>query len=532
MKSPRHILLLLFLFTLLPLSAQFRLNSKSAADKIANAERVIEQLYVDTVNGEKMAETAIRAMLKELDPHSSYATPKEAKAVNENFAGSFEGVGIQFNIVDDTLMVVQTIVKGPSEKAGIIAGDRIVSVGGEPIAGVKMSREDIMTRLRGKKGTVAQLGVVRRGVKDVLSFNVVRDKIPLLTIYANYMITPTVGYIRIESFGENTYKEFLSAVQNLQEKGMQSLILDLQDNGGGVLQVAAQICNEFLEAGDMIVYTEGRKMSKQVYRAQTYGRLREMKVAVLVNEFSASASEIIAGALQDQDRALIVGRRSFGKGLVQRIIEFQDGSHMRLTMAHYYTPSGRCIQKPYTKGDMKSYANELDERLKHGELTNADSIHFPDSLRYYTLRQHRPVYGGGGIMPDSFVPLDTTRYTKCHRQLAAKNIILEKTLKHIDNNRNKLKKNYSSFDRFLTDFNVPQTLIDDIMSTGEKQNIKPKDEDERKRTLEAMQIQLKALIARDLWDMNEYYIIANHNNDIVQRAVQLMTDDKHLNLKN
>ena len=424
----------LFLFLLLSafacrLSAQKLQSLTTATDKLTNTLLLIERLYVDTVNVEKLAETGIIAILKELDPHSSYATAKEAKAVTENFAGSFEGVGIQFNMVEDTLLVVQTIVKGPSEKAGIVAGDRIVSVDGETIAGVKISREDIMSKLRGKKGTVVKLGVVRRSVKDTLFFNVVRDKIPLHTIYAKHMMTPTIGYIRIESFGENTYNEFMDAVQQLEQQGMQRLILDLQDNGGGVLQAAAQIANEFLVQGDLIVYTEGRSMKRQTYTATRSGRLRDMPVTVLINEFSASASEIVAGALQDQDRGTIVGRRSFGKGLVQRIISFKDGSHIRLTMAHYYTPSGRCIQKPYTKGDIKSYALELDERYKHGELTNADSIHFADSLRYYTLRQHRPVYGGGGIMPDVFVPLDTMRYTSCHRKLAAKNIGLENVLK-------------------------------------------------------------------------------------------------------
>ncbi|MBP3726507.1 MAG: S41 family peptidase [Bacteroidaceae bacterium] len=522
MKRQFLLSLLLSLAVCLPASAQFTLGSKTPADKLANAIRLVEQLYVDTVNGGQLAEAAIRAMLKELDPHSSYASAKEAKAVNENFSGSFEGVGIQFNMVDDTLLVVQTIVKGPSEKAGIVAGDRIVSVDGKPIAGVKMSREDIMTRLRGKKGTMVRLGVVRRSVKDTLAFNVVRDKIPLYTIYAKHMMTPDIGYIRIESFGENTYKEFLDAVKLLQEQGMTKLILDLQDNGGGVLQVATEIIDEFLNAGDLIVYTEGRRQRRQTFSAHAHGRLQQMPVVVLINEFSASASEIVAGALQDQDRGTIVGRRSFGKGLVQRIIAFQDGSHVRLTMAHYYTPSGRCIQKPYTKGDTKSYALELDQRLKHGELTNADSIHFPDSLRYYTLRRHRPVYGGGGIMPDIFVPLDTTAYTRQHRQLAAKNIVLEQTLKYIDNQRDKLKRKYSSFSKFRTDYVVPQTIIDNILRIGEEQNIKAKDDDERQRTISALQWQLKALVARDLWDMNEYYIIANEHNDIVQRALKEM----------
>lgn len=500
--------------------AQFSISSKTPVKKIYNTERLIEQLYVDTVNGTAMAETAIRAMLKELDPHSSYASPKEAKAASEQFSGSFEGIGVQFNMVDDTLLVVQTIVKGPSEKAGIMAGDRIVSVEGESIAGVKMSREDIMTRLRGKKGTVARLGVVRRGVAETMTFSVVRDKIPLYTIYSSYMITPQVGYIRIESFGENTYKEFIQSVDKLREQGMQSLILDLQDNVGGVMQAAVEIVNEFLQQGDTIVYTKGRSVRQQVYRSAGNGRLRNMPVAVLINEYSASASEIVAGALQDHDRAVTVGRRSFGKGLVQRIFEFEDHSHVRLTVAHYYTPSGRCIQKPYTKGDGKTYAAELEQRLRHGELTTLDSIHMPDSLRYYTIRKHRPVYGGGGIMPDIFVPLDTTRYTLYHRKMAAKNIILETTLKYIDANRGQLKHKYATFEQYRAGFSVPEALISEIYAAAEAQNIMPKDDDERQRTHDPLSIQLKALVARDLWDINEYHIIANQTNDIVQRALR------------
>ena len=491
-------------------------------EKLRNAEQAIYHLYVDTVNEPKMIEAAIRGMLKELDPHSTYSTPKEVKAMTESLTGNFEGVGIQFNMLDDTLMVIQTVINGPSEKAGIIAGDRVVSVNDTAIAGVKMTREDIMKRLRGKKGTKVRLGIIRQGIKERLEFVVTRDKIPLKTIDAVYMIRPHVGYIRISSFGATTYKEFMEGISKLQEKGMNTLIIDLQENGGGYLQSAVEITNEFLQRGDMIVYTEGRRVSKQEYHARGGGKLLTEKVILLINEYSASAAEILTGALQDQDRGTVVGRRSFGKGLVQRPIEFDDGSMIRLTIAHYYTPTGRCIQKPYKKGDLKDYEMDIEKRYKHGELTNPDSIHFADSLKFYTLREHRTVYGGGGIMPDYFVPLDTTKYTRFHRQLTAKNIVLNSSLKFIDKNRKELKKRYPVFDDFIVKYEVPQSQIDGIIDEAKKQKITPKDEEELQRTIPYLKNQLKALVARDLWDMNEYFQIINETNDIVQKALDLL----------
>lgn len=521
-KGRIALLLTLFLFALLPTHAQFQMGAKKPMEKLRNAEQAIYHLYVDTVNEPKMIEAAIRGMLKELDPHSTYSTPKEVKAMTESLTGNFEGVGIQFNMLDDTLMVIQTVINGPSEKAGIIAGDRVVSVNDTAIAGVKMTREDIMKRLRGKKGTKVRLGIIRQGIKERLEFVVTRDKIPLKTIDAVYMIRPHVGYIRISSFGATTYKEFMEGISKLQEKGMNTLIIDLQENGGGYLQSAVEITNEFLQRGDMIVYTEGRRVSKQEYHARGGGKLLTEKVILLINEYSASAAEILTGALQDQDRGTVVGRRSFGKGLVQRPIEFDDGSMIRLTIAHYYTPTGRCIQKPYKKGDLKDYEMDIEKRYKHGELTNPDSIHFADSLKFYTLREHRTVYGGGGIMPDYFVPLDTTKYTRFHRQLTAKNIVLNSSLKFIDKNRKELKKRYPVFDDFIVKYEVPQSQIDGIIDEAKKQKITPKDEEELQRTIPYLKNQLKALVARDLWDMNEYFQIINETNDIVQKALDLL----------
>ena len=513
---------LLGLICCLALHAQhFRRDDDAALRKLQLAEMAIYNLYVDSVNQNKLVEDGIRGMIEKLDPHSSYSTAQETKAMNEPLQGSFEGIGVQFNVVQDTLLVIQPVSNGPSERVGILAGDRIVTVNDSAIAGVKMSKEEIMRRLRGPKGSKVRLGIVRRGIKGVLTFVVVRDKIPVKTLDAYYMIRPTIGYIRIGSFGLTTYKEFMEAVAILKQQGMNDLILDLEENGGGYLNAAVDIANEFLKRNDLIVYTLGRSVPKQEFRADGKGRLLAGKVVVLINEFTASAAEIVTGALQDQDRGEVVGRRSFGKGLVQRPIEFPDGSMIRLTIAHYYTPSGRCIQKPYTKGDARSYALDIENRFEHGELYSADSIHFADSLKYKTLRRQRLVYGGGGIMPDYFVPLDTTLYTPFYRQLAARSYIINANLKYVDAHRKALKQQYPDFATFLARYEVPQSLLDDIRKTAEKDKVKPKDEAEWKKSLPQLRLQLKALVARDLWDMSQYFQVVNEANPIVQKAIAL-----------
>ena len=504
------------------ITAQLTMPNEDALRKLQMAQIAISSIYVDEVDDNKLVEDAIRGMLEKLDPHSSYTTPKETKQMTEPLNGSFEGIGVQFNMIEDTLMVIQPVTNGPSEKVGIIAGDRIVGVNDTAIAGVKMQKEEIMRRLRGPKGTVARLKIVRQGISDTLRFDVVRDKIPVHSIDATYMIAPRTGYIRIGSFGATTYREFIECMDTLRRQGMEDLILDLQENGGGYLQAAADMAGEFLNQGDLIVYTNGRRVPRQEYRSPGNGRFTEGRVVVLVDQFSASAAEIVTGALQDHDRATVVGRRTFGKGLVQRPIDLPDGSMIRLTVAHYYTPSGRCIQKPYEKGNKRDYDRDLIDRLNSGELTNADSIHFADSLKYQTLKEHRTVYGGGGITPDIFVPLDTTRYTRYHRELAAKGIIIQQNLRYVDQHRKELKKEYPSFDKFKQEFQVPQELLDRITAEGEKQNVKPRDDAERNKTLPYLSLQLKALIARDLWDMNEYFSIFNEQNDIVQRALQVL----------
>jgi carboxyl-terminal processing protease len=499
-----------------------RMGEDSPLRKLQIAEIATNNLYVDSVDEAKLVEDAIRGMLEKLDPHSTYSNAKEVKQMNEPLNGNFEGIGVQFNMIDDTLMVIQPVTNGPSEKVGIIAGDRIVSVNDTAIAGVKMSKEEIMRRLRGPKDTKVVLGVVRTGIKDRLTFTVVRDKIPVKSIDASYMIRPGIGYIRIGNFGATTHQEFCDALQQLYTEGMKSLILDLQENGGGYLQAAVKIADEFLAKNELIVYTNGRRVPRQEYRANGDGKFMDGKVVVLVDEYTASAAEIVTGAIQDQDRGMVVGRRTYGKGLVQRPIDLPDGSMIRLTIAHYYTPSGRCIQKPYEKGNQKDYAMDVYNRLKKGELTNQDSIHFADSLKFQTLHQKRTVYGGGGIMPDYFVPLDTLRYTQFHRQLAAKSIIIQQNLRYVDNHRKQLKKEYPQFDKFKQTFEVPQSLIDNILAEAKKQKLEPKEDQELQRTLPYLRLQLKALVARDLWDMSEYYSVFNEENPLVQKALEVI----------
>ena len=504
--------------------AQFRINmgDESPMRKLQIAELAISNFYVDSVDEKKLVEDGIKGMLEKLDPHSSYSTPKEVKEMNEPLQGNFEGIGVQFNMVEDTLLVIQPVSGGPSEKMGIMAGDRIVSVNDTAIAGVKMSKEEIMKRLRGPKGTKVNLGVVRRGISDTLSFVITRDKIPMKSIDATFMINKNVGYIRIGNFGATTHDEFCEGLKRLKKEGMKTLILDLQENGGGYLQAAVDIANELLHKNDLIVYTEGRTVKRMEYKAKGDGLFAKGKVIVLVDSYTASAAEIVSGAIQDHDRGIVVGRRTFGKGLVQRPIDLPDGSMIRLTIAHYYTPSGRCIQKPYEKGKQKDYQMDVYNRLKSGELMSADSVHFADSLKYYTLKEHRIVYGGGGIMPDEFVPLDTTKYTKFHRELAAKSLVINASLHYIDQHRKALQQEYNTFEDYRQRFEVPQTMIEGIIAEGEKKDVRPKNDEELERTLPYLRLQLKALIARDLWDMNEYYAIMSETDDILQRALQLL----------
>lgn len=542
----RFFLAVIAFCSLLAVQAQSFTINPEMVRKVQAAEFFISHFYVDSLSEGKVVDSAIEGMLKQLDPHSTYIKAKDVERSVENLNGSFEGIGVQFNMIEDTLVVIQPVSGGPSERKGIIAGDRIVLVNDTAIAGVKMSRDEIMRRLRGPKGSKVRLGIIREGVKGINEFVIVRDKIPVHTLDAFYMVDNKTGYVKLSSFGQTTHEEFMTAVNSMKEKGMNRLVLDLQGNGGGYLQSAVEVSNEFLPEGEMIVYTDGRAIQRQEFRANGQGTLKDIEVVVLVDSYTASAAEIVSGAIQDNDRGTIVGRRTFSKGLVQRPFELPDKSVIRLTTAHYYSPSGRCIQKPYKMGGKKEYDDDINQRLKSGELTanfnrfikgekvaanERDSVYlredslfkslFPDSLKYKTNHKQRVVYGGGGIMPDVYVPLDTTQYTMLYRQMSAKSCILNTSLKYMDKHRKSLKKAYKTFDEFRSQFEVPQDMMEQLFAETKKAKIDYKEED-LPATLPQVKLTLKGLLARDLWEMSEYYQIVNPETDIYQAGLKVL----------
>lgn len=508
------------------ISAQYsRSNSASRQQqKLLMVENIVNNLYVDNVDEEKVVENAVRGILENLDPHSSYSTKEETTSSQETMQGSFSGIGIQFNMQKDTLYVVQTIAGGPSEKVGILPGDRFIAVDDSIIAGRKLKNTDIMKRLRGPKGTKVNIKVKRGSNAELLEFRITRDDIPLNSIDAVYMADGKTGYIRLSRFAATSYKEFKDAITKLKKQGMQQLILDLTDNGGGYMQIAAQIANEMLNRGNLIVYTQGRKSPRQNLNADGSGTFRTQKVVVMINQFSASASEILSGAVQDWDRGVVVGRRSFGKGLVQREFLLPDSSSFRLTIARYYTPSGRNIQKPYVKGDREDYDKDIIDRYNHGELQSADSIHFADSLKYTTLRLHRTVYGGGGIMPDVFVPLDTTQYTDYHRRLVAKGIIPQFALRYVDKNRADLKAQYPDAQKFIKEFSVTDEMLNSLVDAGKAEKV-DFDKSQFNKSKEMLRTFVKAAIANDLFSTGAYFQIVNEQNDIYKEALSIINDD-------
>lgn len=508
------------------ISAQYsRSNSASRQQqKLLMVENIVNNLYVDNVDEEKIVENAVRGILENLDPHSSYSTKEETTSSQETMQGSFSGIGIQFNMQKDTLYVVQTIAGGPSEKVGILPGDRFIAVDDSIIAGRKLKNTDIMKRLRGPKGTKVNIKVKRGSNAELLEFRITRDDIPLNSIDAVYMADGKTGYIRLSRFAATSYKEFKDAITKLKKQGMQQLILDLTDNGGGYMQIAAQIANEMLNRGNLIVYTQGRKSPRQNLNADGSGTFRTQKVVVMINQFSASASEILSGAIQDWDRGVVVGRRSFGKGLVQREFLLPDSSSFRLTIARYYTPSGRNIQKPYVKGDREDYDKDIIDRYNHGELQSADSIHFADSLKHTTLRLHRTVYGGGGIMPDVFVPLGTTQYTDYHRRLVAKGIIPQFALRYVDKNRADLKAQYPDAQKFIKEFTVTDEMLNNLVDAGKAEKV-DFDKSQFAKSKEMLRTFVKAAIANDLFSTGAYFQIVNEQNDIYKEALSIINDD-------
>lgn len=506
-------------FIALPASALLAQRMSMASQKLSIAEMAIKSLYVDEVDENKLAEEAIKKMLSELDPHSTYSTPEEVKKLTEPLQGNFEGIGVQFNMVEDTLFVVQPVSGGPSEKVGILAGDRIVSVNDTAIAGVKISSDEIMSKLRGAKGTKVKVEIVRRGVNELLSFTITRGEIPIYSLDASYIIRKGIGYIRINRFSATTAAEFNEAMRKLEKQGMKSLILDLQGNGGGYLNAAIDLSNEFLGRGELIVYTEGRNNPRMDFSAKGNGHFKEGNLIVLIDEFSASASEIVAGAIQDWDRGIIVGRRSFGKGLVQRSVNLPDHSMIRLTVARYYTPAGRCIQKPYES--VEAYNRDLIDRYNKGEMSNADSIHFADSLRHTTKKLARTVYGGGGIMPDYFVPVDTTLFTNYHRNLRNKGLIVQTNMKVMDSHRKEWSKTYKNFDDFDKKFEVSTATLNMLVKAANEAGIEY-NEEEFRQSHPLLKLQLKALAARDLFGMSEYFQVINQANESIDKALELL----------
>ena len=460
MKS--RILSLILCLAVLPAAAVPAIQSAGKNDnarpqylpiqKLMNTFQVISGYYVDTVNEPHVVDEAIKAMLHTLDPHSTYSDPEATRALTEPLQGNFSGIGIQFNMLDDTVKVIQTVVGGPSEKVGILAGDRIMTANDTLISGVKMPQADVMKRLRGPKGSVVKIGARRRGVPEMIYFTIERDDIPTYSVNAAYMADDNTGYIKATLFGETTARELAEAIVKLQGQGMTDLVLDLEDNGGGYLQAAIDMASMLLDDDALIVYTDGRMAPATYYNASKAPVKFNGRLVVTVNQYSASASEILSGAVQDNDRGVIVGRRTFGKGLVQRPIPFPDGSMIRLTTARYYTPSGRLIQKPYKPGEDEDYELDIVHRYEAGEFASADSVHFDESLLKRTLRNGRKVYGGGGIMPDAFVPVDTSYYSTYYRDLVAKAVINRYTLAYVDEHRSRLRSEWPTADAFVGGF--------------------------------------------------------------------------------
>lgn len=484
--------------------------------KIGFLLKALDQMYVDSIDINKIDEATVALALEQLDPHSAYIPKEDMESANEGLTGSFSGVGIQFNIQQDTIYVVDVIPNGPSERAGIMAGDRITHINDSLYAGKKITTDKVFKTLRGKKNSIVKLTIVRRGTKEPLHFKIKRDDIPVHTVNAAHILAPGIGYINISSFGQNTYTETLTALAKIKKQGATSVIIDLRGNSGGYLDAATKIINEFLERGDMIVYVEGRTFSRQEIKANGIGSFQDMKVTVLIDEFSGSASEIFAGAIQDNDRGKIIGRRSFGKGLVQQPVSFKDGSEARITIARYYTPAGRCIQKPYEKGKQEDYNTDLWNRYVHGEFFNADSIHQNDTTKYYT-KEGRVVYGGGGIMPDIFIGRDTTGMTPSFTRLINHTAIYRFSLKYVDAHRAELKqyKKLNELEAYL----LKQNLVNELVKFAEDEKIEVTSRD-LAVSREVISQHINSYIVRSILTEDDFYHILNKYDKTVIRAIK------------
>ncbi len=502
-------------------------DPKETVQKFSTLLQIIEFAYVDSVDGPKLTESAIIEMLKKLDPHSAYISKEEVERVNEPLEGSFDGIGVTFQLFEDTIIVISPVPGGPSDKLGILAGDKIVKIEGVNATGKEITNDWVMKRLRGQKGTTVNISIKRSGKNELIDYSIIRDKIPLNSIDAAYMVTSKIGLIKLTRFSKTSMEEFTESLAKLKEQGMKSLILDLRANSGGYLDVAVKLSDEFLTAEKLIVYTEGLRSPRQDFDATTTGGFELGRLVVLINEGSASASEIVSGAVQDWDRGLIVGRRSFGKGLVQRPFKLPDNSMVRLTTARYHTPTGRCIQKPYEEGS-DEYAQDFKHRLDNGELVSADSIKFPDSLKYFTPGK-RVVYGGGGIMPDVFMPIDSTRFSDYYTDLVRKSVFNDFVISYLDKNRTNLLEKYADIESFKKNFKIDDEIYTSFGKKAADEGVLRKPADKYYYPDEKIKIQIKALIARNLWNMNAYFEVISMIDDELNKAINLIEDGKMFN---
>ena len=492
-------------------------------NKINDVVNYISQEYVDTVNQKKLVESTIEDMLHQLDPHSAYIPAEDLQAMNEPLEGNFDGIGVEFHVQQDTIMVVTAVSGGPSEQLGIRSGDRIVTVEGKNVAGIHITNTQVTQMLRGPSGTKVKVGIYRRGNPQLVEYTITRGKIPVFSVDVSYMLDEKTGYIKVSHFAEHTYEEYIDAFTKLKEKGLQSLILDLRGNPGGYLKTAIQIADEFLPDGKLIVYTQGHARPKETFNSSARGFFEKGKLIVLIDEGSASASEIVSGAVQDWDRATIVGRRSFGKGLVQEQSNFPDGSAIRLTIARYYTPTGRSIQKPYNDG-YDEYENELFHRMKNGELSSSDSVHFSDSLKFVTPGG-KIVYGGGGIMPDVFVPLDTEGISPFYNEVNGKGLIVQFAYDYLDIHRKEITSQYPDFNSYKTKFSIGNEDYSKFVAYALKNGVGKATKGESYSS-PLIRTQLKALIARQIWKNDGFFPIIHELDMTLKKAEELMKTDQ------